>query len=258
MQHRGKVGLVTGAGSGIGCAVVEALVYAGSAGLVLVDVDAPAVTALAEAMLAKGVRVLSRVHDVADPSAWSETEDVARETFGSLDFAVANAGVAHGASIVEQAFADWRRVLSANLDGAFLTLQTALRLMRDGGAVVAVASAAAVKAEPGTSAYSASKAGVVQLVKVAAREAASRQIRVNAILPGGVKTPIWRNVPFFQELVRKEGDESAAFDRMAALATPLGRYAEAREVATLIAFLLSDAASNVTGAALVCDGGYSA
>ncbi|CAN7262942.1 SDR family oxidoreductase [Phenylobacterium sp. LjRoot219] len=258
MLRHGKIGLITGAGSGIGRAAAETLARSGAAGLVLVDLDASALAAVSEALSAEGLPVLVRAHDVRDADAWMETADAVRDRFGGLDFAVANAGVAHGATIVDQTFADWRRVLSVNLDGAFLTIQTALRLMRDHGAIVAVASASAVKAEPGTSAYAASKAGVVQLVKVAAREVAARGIRVNAILPGGVKTPIWREVPFFQDLAREAGDETVAFDQMAALATPLGRYAEAGEVAGLIAFLLSDAASTMTGTALVCDGGYSA
>ena len=119
-----------------------------------------------------------------------------------------------------------------------------------------VASAAALKAEPGIAAYAASKAGALQLARVAAKEGAPDRIRVNAILPGGVQTPIWRDVPFFQQLVQETGDEQAAFDRMAALATPLGQYATADEIANQIAFLLSDAASSMTGAALVVDGGY--
>jgi 2-keto-3-deoxy-L-fuconate dehydrogenase len=258
MQRAGKIALVTGAGSGIGAAVSDALVDGGASGLVLVDVEAEPLESRAAALRARGVTVLCRLHDVADPQAWAETEAAVLEQFGGIDQAVANAGVSHGSVIVEQTFEDWRRVLSANLDGAFLTLRSGLRLMRDGGAIVVVASASALKAEPGTSAYAASKAGALQLAKVAAREAAPRRIRVNAILPGGVKTPIWRGMPFFQDLAEELGGEAAAFERMAALATPLGRYAEAGEIAGLINFLLSDQASNVTGAALVADGGYSA
>lgn len=253
------VALVTGAASGIGLATATQLAADGVAGLVLVDRDADRLAAVAETFDGERIRVLTRAHDVADPEAWTETEATARATFGRLDRAVANAGVADSGALTEMSFEAWRRVLSPNLDGVFLTLQTGMRLIREGGRGGAVvASAAAVKAEVGTGAYAASKAGAVQLMRVAAKEGASDQIRVNAILPGGVVTPIWRDVPFFTDLVQQTGSEDAAFTAMASMATPLGRYATAEEVAGLIAFLLSDAAATITGASLVCDGGYSA
>jgi NAD(P)-dependent dehydrogenase (short-subunit alcohol dehydrogenase family) len=196
---------------------------------------------------------------VADEAGWLALEEQVRGTFGRLDYAVVNAGIAHGEALAEHSYEAWRRVLSVNLDGAFLTLRSSLRLIRAGGrggALVVVASAAAVKAEPGIAAYGASKAGVLQLARVAAKEGASEGIRVNAILPGGVETPMWRSVPFFQDLVNETGGERAAFDRMSAIATPLGRYATAEEIAGQIAFLLSDGAATMTGSALSVDGGY--
>lgn len=255
----GKTGLVTGAGSGIGAATAARLADAGLGGLILVDRDAAALEAVARQIERAGLDVLSRVADVTDEQAWLVLEDEVRRRFGRLDYAVANAGIAHGEPLAEHAFDAWRRVLAVNLDGTFLTLRSTLRLIRAGGrggAIVVVASAAAVKPEPGTAAYAASKAGALQLARVAAKEGAPDAIRVNAILPGGVQTPIWREVPFFQQLVQETGDEQTAFERMAALATPLGRYATASEVAGQIAFLLSDAAASMTGAALVVDGGY--
>ncbi|MGD9891681.1 MAG: SDR family NAD(P)-dependent oxidoreductase [Dehalococcoidia bacterium] len=258
--ERGMVALVTGVASGIGLATATRLAADGVAGLVLVDRDADRLTTVSETFDTERLRVLTRAHDVADPDAWAETETITRATFGRLDWAIANAGVADGGPLTEMRFEAWRRVLAANLDGVFLTLQAGMRLIREGrrgGAIVVVASAAAVKAEEGTGAYAASKAGAAQLMRVAAKEGASDKIRVNAVLPGGVVTPIWRDVPFFTDLVQQTGSEEAAFAAMAAMATPLGRYATAEEVAGLIAFLLSDAAATVTGASLVCDGGYS-
>jgi NAD(P)-dependent dehydrogenase (short-subunit alcohol dehydrogenase family) len=255
------VALVTGAASGIGLATAMRLAADGVAGLVLVDRDANRLAAVSETFDTKRLRVLTRAHDVADPGAWVETETIARTTFGRLDWAIANAGVADSGPLAEISFEAWRRVLAANLDGVFLTLQASMRLIREGGhggAIVVVASAAAVKAEVGTGAYAASKAGAAQLMRVAAKEGAPDRIRVNAILPGGVITPIWHDVPFFTDLVQQTGSEEAAFAAMASMATPLGRYASAEEVAGLIAFLLSDAAASITGASLVCDGGYSA
>jgi NAD(P)-dependent dehydrogenase (short-subunit alcohol dehydrogenase family) len=126
-----------------------------------------------------------------------------------------------------------------------------------GGSVVVVSSAAGVKAEPGTGAYAASKAGVAHLARVAAKEGAALGIRVNVVAPGGVETPLWRSAAFFVEMAEQAGGEKAAFELMAKAGTPLGRFAGAEEVAALIAFLLSDAAGVTTGAVLVSDGGYS-
>ena len=130
-----------------------------------------------------------------------------------------------------------------------------MRAIRDGGSIVAVASAAGLKPEPGVAAYGASKAGLIQLARVAAKEAAARKVRVNAIAPGGVETPVWDAVPMFADRAREIGRD-AAFAELAAMATPLGRYATAQEIAEQIAFLLSDQASTVTGTVLVSDGGY--
>lgn len=244
-RFEGQVALVTGAASGIGAAIAAALATEG-ARLALVDVaaiDAP--------------EALTLRHDVADPAAWAQTEAAIRARFGRLDLVVANAGVADAGAIAEMEFAAWRRVLSANLDGAFLTLQCGFRLIAEGGAMLVVSSVAGVKAEPGTVAYSASKAGAAQLAKVAAKEGAARGVRVNALLPGGVETPIWRGMPFFQEMIAEAGgDEAAAFRALAGAATPLGRYATAEEIAAQALFLLSPAAATITGAALISDGGY--
>ena len=249
-----QVALITGAASGIGAATAEHLARAGVRRLVLVDRDADGLAGLAASL---GAETLVRAHDVADEAAWQATEEAVRERFGRLDHVVVNAGVASGGSIADLDFAEWRRVLSINLDGAFLTFRTAMRLIKEGGqggSIVAVASAAGIKAEPGIAAYGASKAGLVQLAKVAAKEGAPEGIRVNAILPGGVETPVWRSVPFFQDMIAQHGSERAAFDAMAKLATPLGRYALPEEIARLIATLLTT--PTATGAALVVDGGY--
>jgi NAD(P)-dependent dehydrogenase (short-subunit alcohol dehydrogenase family) len=114
-----------------------------------------------------------------------------------------------------------------------------------------------VKAEPGIAAYGASKAAVIHLARIAAKEGAAANIRVNAIAPGGVETAIWSGLPFFEDLVKSTGSEEGAYKAMAAMATPLGRYAKADEMAEQIAFLLSDRAAYMTGACLVSDGGYS-
>ncbi len=239
--------LITGAASGIGLACARWLADRGAA-LVLVDRDEAGL-----AQLGLDGACASFSGDVADPALWGRVE---AET-GPLDHAIVNAGIASGGVISEMAFDEWRRVLSVNLDGAFLSLSAVLRGMREGGSVVLTASVAGVKAEPNTAAYGASKAALIQLAKVAAKESAARQIRVNAIAPGGVDTPIWDELPFFQELVGQTGDREAAIAAMARMATPLARYAKPEEIAGQIGFLLSDMARNITGAVLVSDGGYS-
>lgn len=255
-----RVALVTGAASGIGEATVHRLAAAGVGKLVLVDLHEGGARRVASTLRRPPGDVLVRGQHVADEQAWRDTEAAIAERFGRLDLVVANAGVAAASEIADTSFASWRHVLSTNLDGVFLTLRSGLRLLRAGGrggAVIVVASVAAVKVEPGTGAYAASKAGALQLARVAAREGAPAGIRVNAILPGGVETPIWRDVPFFRELVAETGSEASAFTRMAASGTPLGRFATADEIAGHVLFLLSDRAATVTGAAHVVDGGYS-
>jgi NAD(P)-dependent dehydrogenase (short-subunit alcohol dehydrogenase family) len=255
------VTLITGAASGIGAACARDLAKRSHGGLVLVDLDDAALGAVADSLDALNVapeRVSTLAFDVADPNRWAQAADFIRTQYGRLDWAIVNAGVAHSSTIEETDLVDWRRVMSTNLDGAFLTLRTVMPLMRDnaqGGAIVVSASAAALKAEPGVGAYGASKAGLLQLMRVAAKEGAPHKIRVNAIAPGGVETPMWSSMPWFKDLVREAGSERAAFDRLAQLATPLARYAAADDIARLIIMLLSDDAP-ITGATLVVDGGY--
>ncbi|HVZ99260.1 MAG TPA: SDR family oxidoreductase [Caulobacterales bacterium] len=252
------VALITGAASGIGAATMHALAEKASGGLILIDVNENALSATADALVNPPERVSTLAFDVADPIRWSAAAEFIADQYGRLDWAVANAGVSHANAITETEYHDWRRVMAVNLDGVFLTLKSVMPLMRanaQGGAIVVVASAAGVKAEPGVAAYGASKAGVLQLMRVAAKEGASEGIRVNAVVPGGVETPMWRDVPMFQQLVRETGSERAAFDRIAQVATPLGRYADAMDVARLVDMLLTDPAP-ITGAALSVDGGY--
>ncbi len=247
MQFSGKTALITGAASGIGRAVAQDLAARGAIRLILVDRDAPGLATLALPCAAERV-----IGDVADDALWARLAT----SLADLDHAVINAGVAAASTITELPYAEWRRVLSVNLDGAFLTLQAAMRAMQArGGTIVATASAAGIRAEAGVAAYGASKAALMHLVKVAAKEGAPAGIRVNAIAPAGVKTPVWDGVPMFVERAQSIGRD-AAFDELAAMATPLGRYATSEEVARQIAFLLSDASALITGTVLVADGGY--
>lgn len=248
MSFTEKVALVTGAASGIGAATAAALARAG-AHLALVDLTAPSHPPAGALLLRQ---------DVSDEEAWAAAERTIRDHFGGLDFAVINAGIADGGPIADLDFARWRRVMSVNLDGAFLSLRAALRLVREGGAIVLTSSISGIKAEPGTAAYGASKAAVIQLARVAAKEGAPRRVRVNAIAPGGVDTPIWDAQPWFADMVAQHGgDRAAALAALAGAATPLGAYATADEIAQQIVFLLGPGAASITGAVLTADGGYS-
>jgi NAD(P)-dependent dehydrogenase (short-subunit alcohol dehydrogenase family) len=237
--------LITGAGSGIGAATARLLADQGAA-LVLMDRDSSGLPDLPKSRHLVG--------DAADAALWTDAD------LSGLTHAVVNAGIGAGGPIEDMEFGEWRRVMSVNLDGAFLTLQAAMRAIRatgGGGGIVVTASAAGFKPEPGIGAYAASKAAVIQLARVAAKEGAAARIRVNSIAPGGVETAIWSSQPFFQELVAAHGGEEGAYRAIAGIGTPLGRFAKAEEIAGQIAFLLSDRAAFTTGACLVSDGGYS-
>jgi 2-keto-3-deoxy-L-fuconate dehydrogenase len=243
--------LVTGAASGIGAAVASRLAAHGAKKLILMDRDEDKLRDFAFSLPCERQIILG---DVADERLWA-TADLT-----GLTHAVVNAGIGAGTSVAETSFADWREVMSVNLDGAFLTLQAAMKAIKAGGAggsIVITASVAGVKAEPGIAAYGASKAAVIHLARIAAKEGAADGIRVNAIAPGGVETPIWSNVPVFQELVKGSGSEAAAFKAMGQASTPLQRFAQPEEIGEQIAFLLSDKAAFITGSCLVSDGGYS-
>lgn len=254
-QHPG-VCLITGAASGIGAATARRLADNGARALVLVDRDGDRLHALGDELERPGLELMLCAQDVTDEERWEGVEHGVRRHWQGLDAVVVNAGVSDSGPIAELSLEAWRRVMSVNLDGAFLTLRTGMRLLRDGGAAVLVSSASGVKAEAGIAAYAASKAAVIQLAKVAAKEGAPRGVRVNAILPGGVETPMWSGMDFFRDMVAELGSEQAAFDAIAGHGTPLGRYAKAEEIAGQIAFLLSQAARSMTGAALTVDGGY--
>ena len=255
LDFSGKTILITGAASGIGAATARWLDAHGAAELVLVDINRPGLDALG-----LGCKVRPFGGNVADPALWNL---LSRE-IGRLDHAVINAGVAGaGKAIVDLDITDWRATMSVNLDGMFLGLRCALRNMSrpaaDGarsGSIVLMGSVSGLKGTAPVD-YGASKAAVLHMARIAAHEAAPHGIRVNAIAPGAVDTPIWDGAGMMQQAIAQHGSRAAAIAAIGRAGSPLGRMASAEEIAAQIGFLLSNLAAPITGSVLVSDGGYS-
>jgi NAD(P)-dependent dehydrogenase (short-subunit alcohol dehydrogenase family) len=236
MRLRDRVAIVTGAASGIGKASA-ALFAAEGATVIAADVTEAEGIVAADAGREADVRRLV---------------ELAVGEHGGLDIFFANAGISGGlASIFEQSVEDWQEILRVNLIGPFLAIQQAAPMMkaRGGGSIICTASVAGLRAGAGGPAYSASKAGVINLVQVAATQLAGSNIRVNAICPGLIETGMTQ--PFY-ERARARGME----DKLGHL-NPLKRGGAPDEIARAALFLASDEASYVNGQALIVDGGLS-
>ena len=235
----GKVAVITGAARGQGAAEARRFVEEG-ARVVLTDVLVDDLVATATGL---GDRARWVEHDVTDEAGWAAVVDLAVDSFGGVDVLVNNAGVHHVRPIEEETVEGFERVLAVNLIGTFLGIRTVTPAMRarGGGSIVNVSSLAGLQGLPGHGAYGASKWGVRGLTKTAAVELGPSGIRVNAVHPGPIDTPM---LP------------AGSSGRMADL--PLGRVGTAEEVAEVVAFLASDAASYVTGAEVSVDGGLHA
>lgn len=254
-RFENRIALVTGAASGIGRETACRLAAEG-ASVLCTDVNESGAPTVAEEIVGRGHRASALALDVADEHAWENAAGLLPD--GRLDVLVHCAGISDASPIPETTFDRWRRVLSVNLDGAFLATRFAIRAMRvGGGSIVHVSSASGIRPSPGTAAYSVSKAALCMLGRAAAKECREHglPIRVNTVCPGGVKTPMWHTMPFFRDLVEKTGSEEAAFETMAG-GNPAARFADPADVVHAILFLASDDGRFITGADLPVDGGY--
>ena len=242
-----KVVFVTGAASGIGRAAADAFVRRGYR-TVLADVDEAAGTAAAEELRGLGECTYVRC-DVTDDGSVRSSVAAAVGTYGRLDAAFNAAGIdgEHGKRTAESSMENWNRVIAVDLTGTFSCMRHEIPAIIDsgGGSIVNCASTAGLRAAPTVSAYTAAKHGVVGLTKVAAKEYGRAGVRVNAICPGTVDTPMFR------------ASMSAFADRLAA-STPVGRLAEAREIADVALWLCDGAPGYLTGEVIAVDGGVGA
>ncbi|NEB76634.1 SDR family oxidoreductase [Streptomyces sp. SID14478] len=247
-EFSGRTALVTGAASGIGLATARRL-GRGGAHVVIADFNEQGAKEAAEALKGEGIDAAAVALDVTKPASVEAAVRFTVDTFGGLDLAVNNAGIGGASAPTGEYDIDvYDRVVRTNLDGVFYSMRYELPVIEaagKGGAIVNVASILGSVGFTGSPAYVAAKHGVVGLTKTAGAEYAAKGIRVNAVGPGFIETPLL-----------KEMDE-AAYDGLVAL-HPAGRLGRSEEVAELIAFLLSDRASFLAGSYHLVDGAYTA
>jgi 3-oxoacyl-[acyl-carrier protein] reductase len=240
MKHEGKVAVVTGAGQGMGQAIVECLVAEG-AQVAALDVNSETVEQTASRL---GEKVIGLACDVSDSAAVKKAFETAASKFGRLDIVVNSAGTGSVDTFLDTPDEHWDRVIGVNLTGTFYCCREGARLMKqsgNGGVIINISSSAFCSGE-GPSHYVASKAGVVGLTRSITGELAGYGIRVNTLVPGATDTPMMAGIP----------DEWR--DQMIQ-GIPLGRMGEAVEVARVASFLASDDASFMTGQNVGVNGG---
>lgn len=243
MTDTGAVVIITGAARGQGAAHARRLAAEGYRVVIADVLDEPG-EELAEELRGQGYSAEYSTLDVTDTLAWKHLTDELTVRGERLVGLVNNAGIIRVEGLERLTEAAWERLVKVNTTSVLLGMQAVIPLMRAGrgGSIVNVASTAALRGSPGYGGYGASKAAVVALTRTGAAELAPDGIRVNAICPGGVETPMNDDEP-------KGGSSSAA---------PLGRRAHPSEISPLISYLISDASSFVTGAAWPIDGGLTA
>ena len=240
---KGKTAVVTGAARGIGKTTALALADAGAA-CALVDVIDDVKASAAEVTEATGVRAEGYIADVTDTGQITALMKEIQGAFGAIDILVNNAGITRDNLLLRMTDDEWDKVLAINLRGTFVCTRAAARYMlkQKSGRIVNIASVVGVIGNPGQCNYSASKAGVIGLTKSAARELASRNVNVNAIAPGYVKTAMTDGLP-----------DKAKEAALAAI--PLKRLSEPQDIANAVLFLAGEESNYITGHVLHVDGG---
>ena len=253
MRFAGKVAVVTGAATGIGRAVALAFAEEG-ASVAMADVNAAGLAAAGEAIDASGGQSLSIIADVSDSEAAQRMARETVEAFGAIHYLVASAGIQTYGTVVDTDEATWDRTLAVNLKGVYLAAKCCLPEMAKagGGAVVNVASVQGLMSQPNVAAYAASKGAVIAMTRTMALDHAKDNIRANSLCPGSIDTPMLRG----SAKLFSPDDPSAALNEWGGLHA-LGRIGTPDEMAQVALFLASDAASFMTGAAVVADGGLS-
>jgi NAD(P)-dependent dehydrogenase (short-subunit alcohol dehydrogenase family) len=244
MRFTDKTALITGGNSGIGFATAKLLIAEGAR----VAITGRDRAKLDEAVSELGANALGIQADLDDPTAIDSVIKQVGDAYGSLDIVFANAGISGPTPLGGTTAAAFEAILRTNVTAVFLTVQAALPLMSAGGSIVLNGSVMRELGRAGTAAYSASKAGITGMAKVFAGELVQRGIRVNTVIPGGTRTPIWTRGARAGATI--DGTEEALSS-----AIPMGRFAAAEEVAAAVAFLASDGASGITAAEIVVDGG---
>jgi len=243
MEFQGKVVLVTGSAQGIGLATVREFAREGAT-LVLNDLNREALDGAVHGLESEGTRCMGVAADTSKKVEVDRMIEKTMEAFGKLDVLVNNAGITRDALLHKMTEEQWTQVINVNLTGVFFCLQAAAKIMRDAksGSIINISSDARY-GNTGQANYSAAKEGIIGLTRTAAKELAPRKVRVNAVSPGPIDTPMLRAAP-----------EKAVQAFLASI--PLGRAGSVEEVSRVILFLASERSSYITGQVINCDGGW--
>lgn len=248
-----KFALVTGGASGLGRAQSLTMAREGAA-VAVTDLNIAGAETVAAEIRAQGGRAIALPHDVADESSWQEVMGQTLNQFGRLNILVNNAGIAASVDAEEGSLADWRHLMSINLDGVFLGVKHGIRALKQsgGGSIINISSIMGLIGSPGSGAYNASKGGVRLLTKSAALYCAKAGygIRVNSVHPGFIDTPMIQRI--------MQGPQAEAARQNLIALHPIGRLGVPQDIANGVLYLASDESAFVTGSELVIDGGYTA